>query len=70
MLVKKNNQTTTPESNPARGDKLNISNDKLYEAIKKRAYDLYCKRGYQHGHDVNDWVEAEKQVKRQFGLSR
>lgn len=50
--------------------KLNISNDKLFESVRKRAYELYCKRGYKNGHDMHDWLEAERQVKREFGLSR
>lgn len=47
---------------------LNISNDKLFELIKKRAYDIYCRKGHSHGHDMKDWLEAEKQVKKELGL--
>ena len=50
--------------------KLDISNEKVFEAVRKRAYELYCKRGYQHGSDFSDWVEAEKQVKKEMGLTR
>ena len=49
---------------------MNISNNKVFEAIQKRAYELYCKRGYKHGYDVTDWVEAERQVKRELGMTR
>ncbi len=49
---------------------INISNDKVYETIRKRAYELYCKRGGTHGNDMKDWLEAEKQVKREMGISR
>jgi len=70
MLVKKNNPNAAPEPNAPRGNRLNISNDKLYETVRKRAYELYCKRGHQHGHDRNDWFEAEKQVKKEFGLMK
>ncbi len=49
---------------------LNVSNDKMFEAINKRAYELYCKRGFQHGKDKNDWFEAERQVKKELGLSK
>lgn len=47
---------------------LNISNDKLFELVKKRAYDMYCKRGFSHGNDRKDWFEAERQVKKELGL--
>ncbi len=30
--------------------------------IAKRAYELYEQRGRQHGHDWEDWIEAERQI--------
>jgi hypothetical protein len=32
-------------------------------AIAQRAYEKWAKRGYQHGHDQCDWIEAEKEIK-------
>lgn len=32
------------------------------EYIQLRAYQLFEKRGYEHGHDVEDWLEAEAEV--------
>jgi len=32
------------------------------ERIAKRAYEKWLKRGCAHGHDVQDWIEAEKEV--------
>ncbi|MFA4971089.1 MAG: DUF2934 domain-containing protein [bacterium] len=49
---------------------MNISDQKVYEAIRKRAYELYCKRGRTHGNDTKDWLEAEKQVKKELGAGR
>jgi hypothetical protein len=34
----------------------------LRREIEKKAYELYAKKGFQHGSDVTDWLEAEKQV--------
>ena len=37
--------------------------DKIFislEMIEKKAYELYEKRGCQHGCDQQDWFEAEK----------
>lgn len=31
----------------------------LYEEIARVAYELYLKRGCVHGHDLDDWLEAE-----------
>ena len=30
--------------------------------IRERAYQLFEKRGYEHGHDVEDWLQAEAEV--------
>jgi hypothetical protein len=32
------------------------------ERIAAKAYELYEKRGYVHGHDWEDWFEAERLV--------
>ena len=33
------------------------------DAVAKRAYELYLERGSQHGADLDDWLEAERQLK-------
>jgi len=39
-------------------------NDKasLYLKIAERAYSYYVKRGFKHGHDMEDWLKAEKEI--------
>ncbi|HKV05685.1 MAG TPA: DUF2934 domain-containing protein [Candidatus Acidoferrales bacterium] len=32
------------------------------EAIEVRAYELYVARGREEGHEVEDWLEAERQL--------
>lgn len=39
-----------------------VDNQAIYEIIAKKAYELYEKRGGQHGHDLEDWLEAERSV--------
>jgi hypothetical protein len=34
----------------------------IREEIELRAYDLYVERGGEDGHDVEDWLEAERQL--------
>jgi Protein of unknown function (DUF2934) len=36
------------------------------EAIARRAFDLYEKRGRQDGHDMDDWLLAERELRRHF----
>jgi hypothetical protein len=31
--------------------------------IARRAYELYVARGCEHGHDVDDWVQAERELR-------
>ena len=39
-----------------------------HEMIEKKAYELYEKRGREHGKDLDDWLEAEKIVKKKKGI--
>jgi hypothetical protein len=31
--------------------------------IARRAYDLYVARGCENGHDVDDWLRAERELR-------
>ena len=48
--------------------KSNVSKEKLLKEIEKKAYELYQKRNGQHGNDLNDWLEAEKVVKKIYKI--
>lgn len=39
-----------------------INSSAIREQIQKKAYDLYERRGYSHGNDLQDWLEAEQIV--------
>lgn len=34
----------------------------LAERIQNKAYEIYQKRGGEHGSDMDDWLQAEKEV--------
>lgn len=36
--------------------------EQLREEIQQLAYTFYCQCGYEHGHDLEHWVEAERRV--------
>ena len=40
----------------------------LQERIKLRAYELYEARGCIHGHNEEDWADAERQIREQGRL--
>jgi hypothetical protein len=40
--------------NPGAGD----------DAVARRAYQRFEERGYEHGRDMDDWLEAERELRR------
>ena len=36
----------------------------LHEMIEKKAFEIYEKRGKEPGRDLDDWLEAERIIKR------
>jgi hypothetical protein len=37
--------------------------------IARRAYEVYCERGGQHGRDLEDWLQAERELRTQVTTS-
>jgi hypothetical protein len=31
--------------------------------IARRAFEIYCERGGHHGHDLDDWLQAEHELR-------
>ena len=46
-----------------------ISADEFIARVRMKAYELYEKRGFSHGQDLDDWLEAERIVKKELGIS-
>ena len=40
-----------------------IPQDQLTDMIRKKAYELYEKRGKKSGQDMNNWLEAERIIR-------
>ena len=38
------------------------SQERTEEIIRIRAYQLFEQRGYENGHDVDDWLQAEAEI--------
>jgi hypothetical protein len=38
-----------------------------HEKIAMRAYEKWMKRGCKHGHDRQDWIEAEAELRAEMG---
>ncbi len=50
------------KSPSALGAALRNDDPAIREMIARKAYELFEKRGYQHGHHEEDWMEAERIV--------
>ncbi|OGF46819.1 MAG: hypothetical protein A2452_03880 [Candidatus Firestonebacteria bacterium RIFOXYC2_FULL_39_67] len=61
MAVKKVN--VSPAANNS------VSKEKLLKEIEKKAYELFVKRNGKHGNDLQDWLEAEKIIKKQYKIN-
>lgn len=51
--------TPRPIARPSREPAWTVSNDDL----ARLAYELYERRGGEHGHDWDDWFQAERELK-------
>jgi hypothetical protein len=58
--MKRTKKPSTTETTPPTIKK---PEPELYGQVARMAYDLFVRRGGVHGHDVDDWIEAERRVK-------
>jgi hypothetical protein len=56
------NQGQTPFT-PSRTEPSGSEGAADSSAIAQRAYRRFEERGYEHGHDVEDWLEAEQELR-------
>jgi len=55
----------TRQRGKSSGDRVAVSvtiDPALHQKIAERAYALFLARHWEHGHDVEDWLEAERLV--------
>jgi len=43
-----------------------VDTNNFTQRIERQAYEIYASRGYAHGHDWEDWFEAQKMVEAQI----
>ena len=59
-----NNGNTAAQVKEVRGEF--VHPDSFVQRVEKKAYELYEKRGYRHGHDLNDWFKALEIVEKEM----
>jgi hypothetical protein len=62
-------KTTAPKRVRSTGTDVIVHAETLFsrpdhETIARRAYELFQRRGWQHGHDQEDWLTAERELSR------
>ena len=58
-----NTEAATPLEIPTGADSKQPTNPSAsHEEIAQRAYRRFEERGSEHGHDLEDWLEAEREV--------
>ena len=51
----------TAANQPLHGQSVSECDD-LHARIAKRAYEIHAERGYRNGYDLEDWIEAEREI--------
>jgi len=62
----KRNGITEPQatSTQAETGEVSVGNSTRDEGIRRRAYEIYLERGEQPGHELDDWLQAERELER------
>jgi hypothetical protein len=60
----KRNEITEPQATSAQAETGEVlaGNSARDEEIRRRAYEIYLERGEQPGHDLDDWLQAEREL--------
>lgn len=57
----------TKKLNPVKKEQKNVMmNDKNFERIQQKAYEIYVARGCRQGNHLDDWYEAERMVAKEI----
>ena len=64
-LKPKRNEITEPQATSTRAQAGEVAAGSAGrdEEIRRRAYEIYLERGEQPGHELDDWLQAEHELK-------
>jgi hypothetical protein len=60
---KKSNKASAPASTRSTRKRKTAPAQVTHGEVARRAYDLYLARGCKHGHDLDDWLRAERELR-------
>jgi hypothetical protein len=58
------NPSTRPQATSPHAEESSVSRPPREEEIRGRAYEIYLERGEQPGRDLDDWLQAERELER------
>jgi hypothetical protein len=64
--VLKRIESTEPQASSHRVTETNVASapsSERFEEIRRRAYEIYLERGEQPGREVDDWLQAERELR-------
>lgn len=56
----------TPKTTSTSGSSTTTKVNVPHEKIAMRAYEKWCQRGRTHGHHLQDWLEAERELQEEY----
>jgi hypothetical protein len=62
LRVALSHQASSSQPGTQRGEQLSTRRNPIVQDIEARAYQIYIGRGAAHGNDLDDWLQAERQV--------
>ena len=68
--INKTSKPFVPSSPAIKTMNPSISKEDLHGLIAKKAFELFEKRGKKPGHAMDDWLEAERIVKGNYGSKK
>ena len=68
----KRNGSTEPQASSTQTEtgEVSVRNSARDEEIRRRAYEIYLERGEQPGRDLDDWLQAERELVREREVLR
>jgi hypothetical protein len=62
-MKNRQNKPTPPAPTTAKAKTPTPRNDVTTDQIRARAHEIYLKRGGAQGHEIEDWVAAERELR-------
>jgi len=72
VIKTKENRNTKPQANFTQSgtEEVSVGTPRVTKKSGRRAYEIYLERGEQPGRDLDDWLQAERELERGHSRTR